>query len=249
MKQAAHNVVILHGWGSSPNRWKRYKSSLEALFDELRDTDVKIYSPFLPGFDNKNPLKKAYSVDDYVIWLRQYLKDMGILKPILLGHSNGGRIAIRYASKYPNSPKALILVNSAGVPRKNRIKVILYIFAAKLGKILLSPIKKTPFYNYVQKLLYKTARESDYLKASSVMRSTLQNMVRYNALPDASLLRCPTLCVWADRDTLTPLWMGKKLSKTIRNSRLKIVPGEHDVYAKKPSLIAHLVQQFLKQGL
>ena len=35
----------------------------------------------------------------------------------------------------------------------------------------------------------------------------------------------PTLLIWGDKDTITPLWQGEKLNKTIPRSSLTVLKG------------------------
>ena len=75
-----------------------------------------------------------YVLEDYVGLVEQFVNDKKLANPIILGHSFGGRIAIRYASRHQVSK--LILVDSAGMKPKNYVKVKLKIMIYKLKKKL-----------------------------------------------------------------------------------------------------------------
>ncbi len=234
-------IVILHGWGSSPDRWEAIRTSLTELADGLQG---EIFSPFLPGFDGK-PIPKPYFIDDYVGWLNEYLKEHHIKKPILVGHSNGGRIAIRFAATHGGVEK-LVLINSAGIPNTDiSFKRRIFMVIAKVGKTLLFAIKGTPLYSFSEKLLYKAARESDYLKASPIMKKTMQNLLIYDATEDLAKISCPTLCIWGRNDSSTPIWMGEKIAAGIPHASLSIIEGGHNIHISHPKEVVSLISNFI----
>ncbi|KXK11811.1 MAG: Non-heme chloroperoxidase [Microgenomates bacterium OLB23] len=226
------SIVILHGWGSTPNRW-------QAVAAELENTFI----PALPGFGGKDPIK-PYSVDDYVAWLENYLNEKKLKHIVLVGHSNGGRIAVRYAARYKNVHR-LVLISAAGLPNSHlSMKKRVYGYVAKVGKVALAPIKQTPIYGFAEKVLYKLARESDYYKASAIMKQTMKNMLAYDATEDVKKIVCPTLCVWGTHDTATPLWMGEKIVAMLQNGTLKTIGAGHNIHITHPKWVAKCIQEF-----
>jgi len=79
-------IVILHGWAFETKKWQTFINLLS------KKHKVKLLK--IPGLTQKT--NKVYTLEDYVSWLSSQLKD--IQDPILLGHSNGGRIAIAFCS-------------------------------------------------------------------------------------------------------------------------------------------------------
>ena len=65
-----------------------------------------------PGFGESDPPPKVWSFIDYAKFFNTFIKQIGISKPIIMGKSWGGGIALTYAVSFPNDTKALILVNS-----------------------------------------------------------------------------------------------------------------------------------------
>ena len=60
--------------------------------------------------------KPNETLEEYVEWLRSKLADERDV--VLIGHSNGGRIAIAFADRYPEKISKLILIDSAGIVHK-----------------------------------------------------------------------------------------------------------------------------------
>ena len=226
-------IVILHGWGSSPERWKPIHKALEA------------HTPFLPGFDEKNPLKRPFSVEDYALWLDMYLDSHNIKNPILVGHSNGGRIAIHYAAHYENISK-LVLIASAGIPDPSKdFKKAVFKALAKSGKKALKLVNNEKLAGFFQKILYKAARESDYVNAAPIMKKTMENILKYDAREDLGNIPVPALLIWGQADTATPVWMGHTMKKMIRASQIKILPAKHNVHITHNKEVIQLINDFV----
>ena len=84
-------LILLHGWGASLLTFSKLAKSLSNHF--------KVYSVDLPGFGSST-VGVPLSVEDVADVLHQFIMKLKIGKPILLGHSYGGRVSIVYASKY-----------------------------------------------------------------------------------------------------------------------------------------------------
>jgi len=102
-------VVFLHGWGLDH---KAYKRALSRMVGD----GVHVVAPALPGFGGSDALPhKANGLEDFVRWVAAFLDEVGVTGPaLLMGHSFGGGVAIRFAHDYPDRTRALVLVNSIG---------------------------------------------------------------------------------------------------------------------------------------
>lgn len=240
------SIVILHGWASSPRRWETFQTSLNSRITLTNGARVLI--PALPGFDGSN-LKKPMDVEAYCAWLNSYMIDNELKTIVLMGHSNGGRIAIRFAAQYPQLVSHLILIGAAGIKDKRllrNLKQKMFGFAARTGKFILDPIKKTQFFHIAENILYKLAGEHDYQSASPIMKETMKNLLEYDAEMDLNHIKTPTLCVWGELDRSTPLWMGKKISQTVFDAKLKIIKNAgHNLHVSNTDVLAENTAKFI----
>ena len=103
-------VVFLHGWGLDH---KAYKRALSRMVGD----GVRVIAPALPGFGGTDGLPyKANDLGAFVEWVESFLDVVGVTEPVLLmGHSFGGGVAVRFAYDHPDRTRALVLVNSIGV--------------------------------------------------------------------------------------------------------------------------------------
>lgn len=201
-------IYILHGWTYSVEKWKPFIQELES-----KGFDCELLK--IPGLTAK--IDRPWNLDDYVNWIASILPKNQEF--VLLGHSNGGRIAAKFASQYPDRVKHLILIDAAGIYDKSLVlqtKRILLGSAAKIGKRLLN-------LQALRKIVYKVAREHDYETADPVMRATMRNLIRADLTEDFKKIQTPTTIIWGKLDKATPLSHGKKINMLIPHSKLFII--------------------------
>jgi pimeloyl-ACP methyl ester carboxylesterase len=204
-----NRIIILHGWTKSLDKWQPF-------LEELKKKETQVIFPKIPGLTEK--LDKAWNLLDYVKWLKNIV-DKEKDKIILIGHSNGGRIALAFTNQYPEKVEKLILIDSAGIYHNelpHRIKISVFKFIAKIGKRISTS-------RALEDLLYKLAREGDYQKSDPIVKQTMINLLNSNRTLNISQISTPTLIIWGRKDKITPLSDGLLINKLIKNSKLKIV--------------------------
>lgn len=215
-------IVILHGWGSVIERWFPVKKLLEAL-------GFKVFLPRLP-FDVPR------STNDYSVWFKQAIQK---IKPfILIGHSFGGQIAINFTAKYPEKVTKLVLINSAGIRNKLNLKRLFFLPLAKIVKSFIPNKFKGVFYRFIL--------ETDYFKASLVMKKTLKLVVREDQQTNLTKISQPTLIVWGKQDKLTPLVDGQLIHNLVKNSQLVVFPdARHSLPFTHSQALVSLINNFI----
>jgi pimeloyl-ACP methyl ester carboxylesterase len=100
-------IVMLHEGLGSIALWKDFSQRLA----ERTGCAVLVYSRYGHGSSDrlleKRPVNFMHHEGQVV--LPELLNAFNIKRPILLGHSDGGSIALIYAGTFPESPRALIL--------------------------------------------------------------------------------------------------------------------------------------------
>lgn len=231
---SGRDVILLHGWGQN-------MQMMSAIEDHLKDR-FSVYNLDFPGFGESDMPPEPWGVPDYVKFLRDFVEQNGIECPILIGHSFGCRVAIRYAALYPVRKMCLTGAagikppHSAGYQARNRI--------LKAGKWLL---KVTGNEDRMLELQRNVGSE-DYQNTTGVMKPTFIKVVEDDVSPILKDVKCPVLLVWGDRDTAAPLWMGKKMEQEMPNAGLAIFEGDdHWAYWHQQDRFNRVLDVFLKE--
>lgn len=236
MKQS---LIMLHGWSLDPSKehkWQRFR-------DDLATQGVSSIFLKIPGLSA--PLDKVWNLNDYAEWLEQKLADQK--KVVLLGHSFGGQVAVRYAAQHPDKVEALILLDSSGI-RDHALwptfKRGAFLLLAKLGKIFFQ-------HEFFRNMLYKLARERDYQQAPPLLRRTMSQILDDEVVKDLSKITAPTLLVWGKNDQVTPLKLARIFAQHIPHSQLQVVnDARHSPQYTHSAEVAQIVHQFLTaQGM
>ncbi len=249
MNKASTNTPILlclHGWGGS-------KESFDLLREALKDKPIEIITPELPGFGNEPEPKNPLSVNDYAKWVVNYIQDTrykiqdtGLF---VLGHSHGGRIAIKIASEMKDDIKIdhLFLCAAAGIKHPKHIRRIIGLTISKTGNAILSIPGVKKLKPIMKKLMYKILRVHDYEKASEVMRKTMIQVSSEDLRPNLKEIDIETDIFWGTDDGYTPFSDAKIMEAEIKNSTLHSYKGiKHKVHKDKAKEIAEVIQ--LKLG-
>ena len=226
---ALKQIVILHGWTYSLDKWTKFTNL-------LRKSGFEVYLPKIPGLTQES--NEFWNLDKYAGWLNKELVKYQD-KVILLGHSNGGRIAINFAVKYPNKIEKLILIDSAGIFHNElpiRLKRIVFKNISKIGK-------KFTKSDVLRKVLYKFVREGDYANASENMKKTITDLVNTDLTPILGKVKTPTQIIWGENDQITPIKDAYLMNKLIKGSKLHIVKNaKHSPFFTNPMEIIKIIE-------
>ena len=121
-------VLLLHGWGCTADHWR---GVIAALGEEHR-----VIAADIPGFGGSEEPAEPWNTADYCRFFEHFMKALKIEDPVIIGHSNGGRIAIELAAK--GFAKKLILADSAGIKPRRGIGYYAKVYPYKAAKKLLS---------------------------------------------------------------------------------------------------------------
>lgn len=228
------DVLCLVGWGQDS---QMFQPTADHLADRFRVTVVDY-----PGFGHSESMHEAWDVDGYVQWLDALLKVLDVKDPIIIAHSFGARLAIKYQLTRP--VHKLILTGAAGIRPKRSLDTVLRIYSFKV----LKQIFKLPFLVKYQEPLRKLFGSEDYKAISGVLRASFVKIVNEDLTPYLKHIEVPTLLVWGDQDDATPLWMGKKMEKEIKDAGLVIFENDgHYAYWNQLSRFHAIVSVFLEE--
>lgn len=223
--ESGKDIVLLHGWGQNIQM-------MEPLGNNLNDFHITILD--LPGFGESNEPTKPLTVHEYKDILKEFLTNLNISNPIIMGHSFGGRIAIVYAGE--EKVEKLVLFGSPCVRKERK--------SAK--EKILKGLKKLPGMNALGEYMKKYIGSEDYKKASPIMRDTLVNTVNEDLSEYAKKITCPTLLIWGTNDTAAPLEDARELEKLLSDGALIELEGlTHYAYLEALPQVINILNNFL----
>ena len=103
-------IVLLHGTSSSLHTWDEWAKLLQQNY--------RVVSIDLPAFGLTGPFvqHQDYSTGAYVKWMHGVFEKLNVGHAILAGNSFGGHLAWRYAARFPELVKGLVLISPSGFP-------------------------------------------------------------------------------------------------------------------------------------
>lgn len=231
-------IILMHGWGC--------QASTLASIARIAQEQHTVYNLDFPGFGESDEPAEIWGVEDYTRMLEEFVRKLGIEKPILLGHSFGGRVGILYSSR--NDVSKLILVDAAGIKPKRKLKYYIKIYSFKAGKrfwqLLLG---KERAEKRIERMRNSRA-SADYSAASPKMRAILSKVVNEdlkNVMPE---IKAPTLLIWGENDTATPVSDARTMEKLIPDAGLVTFTGcGHYSFLDNPYQFAAVLRSFINE--
>ncbi|QWD07031.1 alpha/beta fold hydrolase [Polynucleobacter paneuropaeus] len=244
-------VLLLHGTGSSTHSW----SDLIPLLEP----HSQVLVPDLPGHAFTQGAKlEDLKLDVIAHSLQKLIEQLGIEAPsIVVGHSAGAPLAIRFAVAAAKQPKLVIALNPSFIPPP---PVYTSFFGPLLGPITRSSTLSSllaslsPSLGMVDKLLDSTntnlpeARRVYYRKLferSDHVRGSMNFMAAEDiqkVLAEANLYRGKLICVLGNQDAWIP---AKPLEKIIGDyfpaAEVLKWEGGHIMHELEPSRVAKLI--------
>ena len=220
------DILLLHGWGQNIEMMKPIGDN---FCDRFRITILDF-----PGFGESMEPDYDWSISDYSLMLEEFIKKVGIKKPIIMGHSFGGRVAIRYSANNPI--EKLVLFGSPCIRIQEKLP---------LHVIALKKLKTLPGMNNIGEYMKKYIGSRDYKAASPTMRKVLVNTVNEDLSSYARNIEEPTLLIWGEHDTEAPLNDARELEKIMIDAALIILPGTHYAYLENLPRVVAILNNFI----
>jgi pimeloyl-ACP methyl ester carboxylesterase len=161
-------IVLLHGFCETHRIW-------EVVAYELAN-DFRVITPDLPGFGNSHLPVQPFSIEDIGKLLGEWLVKHNINRPIIIGHSLGGYVALAMAQKHVAPLSGLGIFHSTPLAdteekKNNRNKTI--DFVVKNG---VAPFVET----FVPGLFYQKENPAVNFVNEMALATPLDTLVSYS---------------------------------------------------------------------
>lgn len=220
------DILLLHGWGQNIEMMKMLGDNFS---DRFRITILDF-----PGFGFSEEPSESWNIKDYADMLEEFINKLDIKKPIIMGHSFGGRVAIRYSADHV--VEKIVLFGSPCVREDTELP---------LSVKILKGIKKLPGMDKIGEFAKNFIGSRDYKAASPIMRQTLVNVVNEDLSKYAKEIDCPTLLIWGENDTEAPVSDAKILEGIMVDAALIVLPGTHYAYIENLGQVVNILNNFI----
>jgi pimeloyl-ACP methyl ester carboxylesterase len=226
-------IVGLHGWGRDRNDLRDALSG----FAQIRID--------LPGFGLSPRPAQACGSPQYAALVAAALDEHGLAEPaVLVGHSNGGRVAVCLAAARPDLVRGLVLcgVPLLRDPGQGR---------PALGYRLARSARRARLLSGRRFEAIRRSRASaDYNAATGVMREVLVTVVNESLDAQLRAITCPVALLWGAGDRAVPPAMAGRAGALLAGPvTAEIIDGAgHDVHLQAPARVGAAIGRVLAAG-
>lgn len=238
------NILLLHGWGCSI-------ALFAPIIDRLQEV-ARVTAIDFPGHGESGRPPVPWGAEDYMQMTVELIRALDIAPCSIIGHSHGGRVALLLAAEHPELVDKLVLAGAAGLHAEpteaQKKRAAAYKRLRGISNALDAIKILGPLPEKMRESLRKKYGSRDYNALDAEMQKTFVKVVNFDAEPYLPRIKAPTLLVWGDQDTETPLWMGQHMEARIPDAGLVILKGgTHYAYLEYSADFLRIVEHFLIQ--
>lgn len=237
-------MVFLHGSGQSHLSWTQQVRSFAY-------NGYNVLAPDFPGHGHSKgePLATVEEMADWVIAL---MDTVGIEKSIIVGHSQGGLVALELAFRFKDRVTSIaVIASSHAVPVNDALVGLAESREDKAISAMISWGSGALGHKFENTIpgasLIGTGMQLMHYNSSGALAVDLKACSAYsNGLNAAAKITCPSVCILAEKDKMTPLKGGLKLAETLPNASTVVVKGAgHMLPPENPREVNEALRSFL----
>jgi 2-hydroxy-6-oxonona-2,4-dienedioate hydrolase len=210
-------VVLLHGLGDRKESWLPVIPALSKSY--------RVLAPDQIGFGKSAKPLLDYTVQTYVDFLDEFLRELRVEKIDLVGESLGGWIAGLYAvdssaNAHMVPLERLVLVDAAGLRLDRPVPNLNPSTLEGMRRLLEAVFYDTSWLDEatVRKIFVDRLAAGDAYTVHSIMTSSIvPTEILDNRLGE---IHAPTLVLWGRQDQLLPVASGQRYASGIAGARL-----------------------------
>ncbi len=238
-------LLLLHGWGRSRN-------DMRPIARDLSET-YRTHAIDLPGHGGSPPPPEPWGVPEHAELLNKYIQSKVQSSVTIVGHSNGGRIALYMASQ-PSSPiERLALISPSGVQPKRSWA---YHLRSGLARAFKAPVQALPSPLQVpaedwlrHSLAWRLLGSADYNAQRGVMRETFVKTVNHHLNGTLRKIDVPTLLFWGTEDeAISRRQMGVMEQNIDDCGLVKLEGAGHFGHLDQPDVVISGLRHFLENS-
>lgn len=96
-------IILLHGWPQSADEFRKIISLLAE--------NHQVYAPDLSGVGGTSAPRQDWRKEALALDVKQFVDNMKLEKPVIVGHDIGGMVAYAYARLYPGALRGVAILD------------------------------------------------------------------------------------------------------------------------------------------
>jgi esterase len=243
-------IVFLHGGTAHARWWDFVVAAIGPRFRSLA-VDLRGHG------DSDWAAGGAYRVRDYVADLAFVVAELGLTRPVIVGHSLGSFVALDYAVEHPRGASGVVVVDgraSFGASGTRYLRLLGMFGAAEYASVdeaieRFQPLPKETIAprEVLAHVVRHGVRESNGVWTTKFDRGSLAGLDVFDLRARLGEIECPVLVVRGERSTVLSRESADRLVAACRRSRLVEVAGcHHHVLVDRPDALAAEIRSFVR---
>ena len=239
-------MIFMHGAGSSHLVWSQQSRSFAYGGYNVLALDF-------PGH-NLSKGTPLTCVESQAAWLISVMNKLKIKEASLIGHSQGGLVALYAGAYYPSRVTKVVFVATAAAIPVNDMLISSAENTQPKAKSAMTAWGHGPDAHHFENSVPGFSNIGNGLRTMDLNTGkALPTDLKACAIFDGGLdmaarIKCPTMCVLADKDKMTPVKFGKKLADALPDNTLHVLEKSgHTIPTERPHELNALMREFIRR--
>lgn len=202
----------------------------------------------LPNFGRSKPLPGEPDLDRYADVVADFIRARGLDRPVLVGHSLGGGVAMSLAARHPGLVRALVLVDSASpsglaTPRERHPVIELM----RTNRAVLTQALRAVVPTLEDDAFFETLVDEATLMAAPAWVGHAEALTRFDYRGRTSDFTAPVLVAWGRRDVVITEAMARETAAAFPDASLVIFEDVgHSPMVEDPERFVALIADLIR---
>lgn len=238
-------LIFLHGIGGAARAWRRQLATFGERFRAIAWD--------MPGYGGSTPLASV-SIAALAEALQQFIEQLGVSRPVLVGHSIGGMIVQKWLAQSPKLARAVVLAQTSPAFGKADGDWQKTFIAARLGPLDRGETMKSLAPSLVRELVgddpdpngMEVARECMGSVPEASYRAMMLALIGFDQRSTLGDISVPTLLLSGSKDNNAPAPMMAKTATFIpRAEYVELTGVGHLANLERPEAFDEALGRFL----
>jgi proline iminopeptidase len=247
-------LLVLHGGPGFDH------TGLASIFEPLADTAQLIFIDHRGQGRSDGDDPAEWNLDHWVPDIPAFCDALELERPLILGQSFGGVVALAVAARHPDLPSKLIVSSSLARFRPDRA----FPMFERLGGAEVREVAERHFRELTDETsdefmrvclpVYNPTPADPNVTARARLKLEVGNHFFRNEgltvdlLPELGNIKCPTLVIGGELDPITPVADSQDIAAAIPQAEVRIFEGAgHGVFRDKPDEAVAFIREFIQR--